>query len=95
MQAYMEKIKKLLAELKEWTLSQIPCTESEEVDALAKLTVTSPVHIMWCIPVEFLSQSSISEIEMLSISAPSKPTKMDNIIAYLLHGNLLKDKVAT
>lgn len=51
------------------------------------------MHIMWCILIEFLHKLNINKIEVLPILALDGPTWMDNIVAYLLHNDLLEDKV--
>lgn len=51
-----------------------------------------PMHLMWGIPIEFLHKPNINEIKLLPISALDKPTWMDDVIASLLHDDLLEDK---
>lgn len=66
----------------------MPCAKNEGADLLAKMASASPMNITHYILVEFLHKSSIEDANVLMIVALSKLTWKDDIITYLLEGNL-------
>lgn len=93
MQAYLDKVKVLLAIIEDWTLTQVPYTENEVANSLTMMASISPMNITWYIPVKLLYRLSIKEVEVLSVITLDKPSWKDDIITYLLEGKLLEDKV--
>lgn len=93
MHAYLKRVKALLATMKEWTLTQIPCAENEGATLLAKMASASPMNITRYIPIELLHKLSIKETEVLLDTASNKPTLKDDIVVYLLEEKLLEDRV--
>lgn len=93
MHAYLEKVKELLSAMREWSLTQLPHAKNREANLLAKIAFASPMNITQYISIKLLHKPSIEETKILLIIAPNKPTWKDDIIAYLLKGKLLKDKV--
>lgn len=89
----MKRVKGLLVAMKEWTLTQIPYSENEEANLLAKMASTSPMNIIRCIPVELLCRPNVKKPQAFSVTMCDKSTWKDDIIAYLLKEKLLEDKV--
>ncbi|GFS40591.1 hypothetical protein Acr_00g0069450 [Actinidia rufa] len=92
MMAYLGEVKATFAKIKEFKIHQIPREDNKKADALANLASTFEFISDRCIPLEFLASPSI-EIANQILQTEESPTWMDEIIAYLQKGTLLKDKL--
>ncbi|GJX09643.1 putative reverse transcriptase domain-containing protein [Tanacetum coccineum] len=64
---YLEKVKTLANNFKEFSIKQVPRSENKKADALSKIASTSFVHLSKQVLVEELKEKSIHEKEVLAI----------------------------
>ncbi|GJV72000.1 reverse transcriptase domain-containing protein [Tanacetum coccineum] len=64
---YMEKVKTLASNFKEFSIKQVPQSENKKADALSKIASTSFAHLSKQVLVEELKEKSIHEKEILAV----------------------------
>ncbi|GJY01909.1 reverse transcriptase domain-containing protein [Tanacetum coccineum] len=64
---YLEKVKTLASNFKEFSIKQVPRSENKKADALSKIASTSFAHLSKQVLVEELKEKSIHEKEILAI----------------------------
>ncbi|GJZ14791.1 reverse transcriptase domain-containing protein [Tanacetum coccineum] len=89
---YLEKVKKLTSNFKEFSIKQVPRSENKKADALSNITSTSFAHLSKQVIVEELNEKSINEKEVLAIVEEEGHTWMTPICEYLTKEILPKDK---
>ncbi|GKA44973.1 reverse transcriptase domain-containing protein [Tanacetum coccineum] len=89
---YLEKVKMLTSNFKEFSIKQVPQSENKKADALSKISSTSFVHLSKQVLVEELKEKSINEKEVLAIVEEEGHTWMTPICEYLIKEVLPKDK---
>ncbi|GJX08785.1 reverse transcriptase domain-containing protein [Tanacetum coccineum] len=89
---YLEKVKKLTSNFKEFSIKQVPRSENKKADALSKIASTSFAHLSKQVLVEELNEKSINEKEVLAIVEEEGHTWMTPICEYLTKEILPKDK---
>ncbi|GJY32253.1 reverse transcriptase domain-containing protein [Tanacetum coccineum] len=89
---YLEKVKTLASNFKEFSIKQVPQSENKKVDALSKIASTSFAHLSKQVLVEELKEKSIHEKEVLAIVEEEEQTWMTPICEYLAKEILLEDK---
>ncbi|GKC58065.1 reverse transcriptase domain-containing protein [Tanacetum coccineum] len=80
---YLEKVKMLTSNFKEFSIKQVPQSENKKADALSKIAYTSFAHISNQVLVEELKEKSIHEKEVLAIVEEEGQTWMTPICEYL------------
>ncbi|GJS51747.1 reverse transcriptase domain-containing protein [Tanacetum coccineum] len=65
---YLEKVKGLTSNFKEFSIKQVPRSENKKADALSKIASTSFAHLSKQVLVEELKEKSINEKEVLAVS---------------------------
>ncbi|GJR44856.1 reverse transcriptase domain-containing protein [Tanacetum coccineum] len=63
---YLEKVKTLTSNFKEFSIKQVPRSENKKADALSKIASTSFAHLSKQVLVEELNEKSINEKEVLA-----------------------------
>ncbi|GKF55428.1 reverse transcriptase domain-containing protein, partial [Tanacetum coccineum] len=89
---YLEKVKTLTSNFKEFSIKKVPRSENKKVDALSKIASTSFAHLSKQVLVEELKKKSINEKEVLVIVEEEGHTRMTPICEYLIKEILLEDK---
>ncbi|GJR40363.1 reverse transcriptase domain-containing protein [Tanacetum coccineum] len=89
---YLEKVKTLTSNFKEFSIKQVPRSENKKADALSKIASTSFAHLSKQVLVEELNEKSINEKEVLAIVEEEGHTWMTPICEYLTKEILPKDK---
>ncbi|GJV67166.1 reverse transcriptase domain-containing protein [Tanacetum coccineum] len=89
---YLEKVKTLTSNFKEFSIKQVPRSENKKVDALSKIASTSFAHLSKQVLVEELNEKSINEKEVLAIVEEEGHTWMTPICEYLTKEVLPNDK---
>ncbi|GJW19716.1 reverse transcriptase domain-containing protein [Tanacetum coccineum] len=89
---YLEKVKTLASNFKEFSIKQVPRSENKKADALSKIASTSFAHLSKQVLVEELKEKSIHEKEVLAIVEEKGQTWMTPICEYLTKEILLEDK---
>ncbi|GJR83957.1 reverse transcriptase domain-containing protein [Tanacetum coccineum] len=64
---YLEKVKGLTSNFKEFSIKQVPRSENKKADALSKIASTSFAHLSKQVLVEELKEKSINEKEVLAV----------------------------
>ena len=84
MLAYLQKVRELLMNFVEYTITQVSREENSKADALARLALAIYVGLNGLIPVEFLRNPSINHKENKEIKLVNTiETWIDPIISYL------------
>ncbi|GJY33238.1 reverse transcriptase domain-containing protein, partial [Tanacetum coccineum] len=89
---YLEKVKTLASNFKEFSIKQVPQSENKKADALSKIASTSFAHLNKQVLVEELKENSIHEKEVLAIVDEEEQTWMTPICEYLTKEILSEDK---
>ncbi|GJX31921.1 reverse transcriptase domain-containing protein [Tanacetum coccineum] len=89
---YLEKVKTLTSNIKEFSIKQVPWSENKKADALSKIASTSFAHLSKQVLVEELKEKSINEKEVLAIVEEEGHTWMTPICEYLTKEVLPEDK---
>ncbi|GJR29980.1 reverse transcriptase domain-containing protein [Tanacetum coccineum] len=89
---YLEKVKALANNFREFSIKQVPRSENKKEDALSRIASTSFAHLSKQVLVEKLKEKSIHEKEVLAIVEEEGRTWMTPICEYLTKEILLKDK---
>ncbi|GKD87719.1 reverse transcriptase domain-containing protein [Tanacetum coccineum] len=89
---YLEKVKTLASNFKEFSIKQVPRSENKKADALSKIASTSFAHLSKQVLVEELKEKSIHEKEVLAIVEEEEQTWMTPICEYLTKEILPEDK---
>ncbi|GJY85972.1 reverse transcriptase domain-containing protein [Tanacetum coccineum] len=89
---YLEKVKTLTSNFKEFSIKQVPWSENKKADALRKIASTSFAHLSKQVLIEELNEKSINEKEVLAIVEEERHTWMTPICEYLTKEILPKDK---
>ncbi|GJY50177.1 reverse transcriptase domain-containing protein [Tanacetum coccineum] len=89
---YLEKVKTLASNFKEFSIKQVPQSENKKVDALSKIASTSFAHLNKQVLVEELKEKSIHEKEVPAIVKEEGKTWMAPICEYLTKEILSEDK---
>ncbi|GJT16462.1 reverse transcriptase domain-containing protein [Tanacetum coccineum] len=89
---YLEKVKTLTSNFKEFSIKQVPRSENKKADALSKIASTSFAHLGKQVLVEELKEKSIHEKEVLAIVEEDGQTWMTPICEYLTKEILSEDK---
>ncbi|GJR33746.1 reverse transcriptase domain-containing protein [Tanacetum coccineum] len=74
---YLEKVKTLTSNFKEFSIKQVPRSKNKKADALSKIASTSFAHLSKKVLVEELNEKSINEKEVLAIVEEEGHTWMD------------------
>ncbi|GJS90865.1 reverse transcriptase domain-containing protein [Tanacetum coccineum] len=80
---YLEKVKTLTSNFKEFSIKQVPRSENKKADALSKIASTSFAHLSKQVLVEELNEKFINEKEVLTIVEEEGHTWMTPICEYL------------
>ncbi|GJR88288.1 reverse transcriptase domain-containing protein [Tanacetum coccineum] len=89
---YLNKVKALAKNFKEFSIKQIPRSENKKADALSKIASTSFAHLSKHVLVEELKEKSINEKEILDVVEEEGNTWMTPICEYLAKETLSEDK---
>ncbi|GJT48771.1 reverse transcriptase domain-containing protein [Tanacetum coccineum] len=89
---YLEKVKTLASNFKEFSIKQVPRSENKKAYALRKIASTRFAHLSKQVLVEELKEKSIHEMEVLAIVEEKEKTWMTPICEYLTKEILLEDK---
>ncbi|GKB93802.1 reverse transcriptase domain-containing protein [Tanacetum coccineum] len=89
---YLDKVKTLPSNFKEFSIKQVLRSENKKADALSKMASTSLAHLSKQVLVEGLNEMSINEKEVLTIVEEEGHTWMTPICEYLTKEILPKDK---
>ncbi|GJY79939.1 reverse transcriptase domain-containing protein [Tanacetum coccineum] len=89
---YLEKVKTLISNFKEFSIKQVPRSENKKADALSKIAYTNFAHLSKQVLMEELNEKSINEKEVLVIVEEEGHTWMTPICEYLTKEILPKDK---
>ncbi|GJV08823.1 reverse transcriptase domain-containing protein [Tanacetum coccineum] len=89
---YLEKVKTLTSNFKEFSIKQVPRSENKKADALSKIASTSFAHLSKQVLVEELKEKSINERIRLAIVEEEAHTWMAPICEYLTKEILPEDK---
>ncbi|GJV64622.1 reverse transcriptase domain-containing protein [Tanacetum coccineum] len=89
---YLEKVKTLASNFKEFSIKQVLRSENKKADALSKIASTSFTHLSKQVLVEELKKRSIHEKEILTIVEEEGQTCMKPIYEYLTKEILPEDK---
>ncbi|GJY27638.1 reverse transcriptase domain-containing protein [Tanacetum coccineum] len=93
MAQYLEKVKMLTSNFKEFSIKQVPRSENKKADALSKIASTSFTHLIKQVLVEELKEKSIDEKEVLAIVEEEGHTWMTPIFEYLTKEILPEEKM--
>ncbi|GJR90559.1 reverse transcriptase domain-containing protein [Tanacetum coccineum] len=88
---YLNKVKTLAKNFKEFSIKQIPGSENKKADALSKIASTSFAHLNKQVLVEELKEKSINEKEILDEVEEKGNTWMTPICEYLTREILPED----
>ncbi|GJW82784.1 reverse transcriptase domain-containing protein [Tanacetum coccineum] len=89
---YLEKVKSLVNDFTNFSISQVPRSKNKKADALSKIASTSFAHLSKQVLVEILKEKSIQEKEVTTVVEEDGLTWMTPIIEYLKEGTLPDDK---
>ncbi|GJY61050.1 reverse transcriptase domain-containing protein [Tanacetum coccineum] len=89
---YLNKVKTLTRSFREFSIKQVPRSESKKADVLSKIASTSFAHLSKQVLVEELKEKSINEKEILSVVEEEGNTWMTPICEYLTKEILPADK---
>ncbi|GJY06353.1 reverse transcriptase domain-containing protein [Tanacetum coccineum] len=89
---YLEIIKTLTSNFKEFSIKQVPQSENKKADALGKIASTSFAHLSKQALMEELKEKSINDKEVLAIVEEEGHTWITPICEYLTKEILPKDK---
>ncbi|GJS47076.1 reverse transcriptase domain-containing protein [Tanacetum coccineum] len=89
---YLEKVKGLTSNFKEFSIKQVPRSENKKADALSKIASTSFAHLSKQVLVEELKEKFINEKEVLAVVEEEGHTWMTPVYEYLTKEILPKDK---
>ncbi|GJX66934.1 reverse transcriptase domain-containing protein [Tanacetum coccineum] len=89
---YLEKVKTLASNFKEFSIKQVPRSKNKKADALSKITSTSFAHLSKQVLMEELKEKSIHEKDVLTIVEEEEQTWMTPICEYLTNEILPEDK---
>ncbi|GJT34301.1 reverse transcriptase domain-containing protein [Tanacetum coccineum] len=89
---YLEKVKTLASNFKEFSIKQIPRSENKKADALSKIESTSFAYLNKQVLMEELKERSIHEKEVLAIVEEEGQIWMTPICEYLTKKILSEDK---
>ncbi|GJV00684.1 reverse transcriptase domain-containing protein [Tanacetum coccineum] len=89
---YLEKVKTLTSNFKEFSIKQVPRNENKKADALSKIASTSFAHLSKQVLMEELNEKSINEKEVVAIVEEEGHTWMTPICKYLTKEILPKEK---
>ncbi|GJT29795.1 reverse transcriptase domain-containing protein, partial [Tanacetum coccineum] len=89
---YLEKVKTLISNFKEFSIKQVPRSENKKAYALSKIASTSFAHLSKQVLVEELKEKFINEKEVLTIVEEEEHTWMSPICEYLTKEILPEDK---
>ncbi|GJY20608.1 reverse transcriptase domain-containing protein [Tanacetum coccineum] len=89
---YLEKVKTLASNFKEFSIKQVPQSENKKADALSNIASTSFAHLSKEVLVEELKEKSINEKEVLAVVEEDGYTWMTPICEYLTKEILSEDK---
>ncbi|GJT93782.1 reverse transcriptase domain-containing protein [Tanacetum coccineum] len=89
---YLEKVRTLASNFKEFSIKQVPRSENKKAGALSKISSTSFAHLSKQVLVEELKEKSIYEKEVLAIVEEEGQTWMTPICEYLTKEILSEDK---
>ncbi|GJY88364.1 reverse transcriptase domain-containing protein [Tanacetum coccineum] len=89
---YLNKVKTLTRNFREFSIKQVPRSENKKVNALSKIASTSFTHLSKQVLVEELKEKSINEKEILAIVEEEGNTWMTPICEYLTKEILPADK---
>ncbi|GJW57199.1 reverse transcriptase domain-containing protein [Tanacetum coccineum] len=91
---YLEKVKTLTSNFKEFSIKQVPWSENKKADALRKIASTSFAHLSKQVLMEELNEKSINEKEVLRYCGEEDHIMDDHLYASYPHQrNILpKDK---
>ncbi|GJR11628.1 reverse transcriptase domain-containing protein [Tanacetum coccineum] len=89
---YLNEVKTLTRNFREFSIKQVPRRENKKADALSKIAFTSFAHLSKQVLVEELKEKSIYEKEILAVVEEEGNTWMTPIYEYLTKEILLADK---
>ncbi|GJU15246.1 reverse transcriptase domain-containing protein [Tanacetum coccineum] len=89
---YLEKVKTLTRNFKEFSIKQVPRSENKKANALSKIASTSFAHLSKQVLVEELKEKSKNEKEVLAVVEEEGHTWMTDICEYLTKEILPEDK---
>ncbi|GJW72585.1 reverse transcriptase domain-containing protein [Tanacetum coccineum] len=89
---YLEKVKGLTSNFKEFSIKQVPRSKNKKADALSKIESTSFAHLSKQVLMEELKEKSINEKEVLAIVEEEGHTWMTPVYKYLTKEILPEDK---
>ncbi|GJS89077.1 reverse transcriptase domain-containing protein [Tanacetum coccineum] len=89
---YLEKVKGLTSNFKEFSIKQVPRSKNKKADALSKIASTSFAHLSKQVLVEELKEKSINEKEVLAVVEEEGHTWMTPVYEYLTKEILPEDK---
>ncbi|GJU75223.1 reverse transcriptase domain-containing protein [Tanacetum coccineum] len=89
---YLEKVKGLTSNFKEFSIKQVPRSENKKADALSKIASTSFAHLSKQVLVEELKEKSINEKEVLAVVEEEGHTWMTPVYEYLTKEILPENK---
>ncbi|GJS08276.1 reverse transcriptase domain-containing protein [Tanacetum coccineum] len=89
---YLEKVKGLTSNFKEFSIKQVPRSKNKKADALSKIASTSFAHLSKQVLVEELKEKSINEKEVLAVVEEEGHTWMTPVYKYLTKEILPEDK---
>ncbi|GJT28448.1 reverse transcriptase domain-containing protein [Tanacetum coccineum] len=89
---YLEKVKGLTSNFKEFSIKQVPRSENKKADALSKIASTSFAHLSKQVLMEELKEKSINEKEVLAVVEDEGHTWMTPVYEYLIKEILPEDK---
>ncbi|GJV63034.1 reverse transcriptase domain-containing protein [Tanacetum coccineum] len=89
---YLEKVKTLASNFKEFSIKQVPRSENKKADALSKIASISFAHLSKQVLMEELKEKSIHEKEVLAIVEEEGQTWITPICEYLTKEILPEDK---
>ncbi|GJU74888.1 reverse transcriptase domain-containing protein [Tanacetum coccineum] len=84
MAQYLEKVKMLTSNFKEFSIKQVPRSENKKADALSKIASTSFTHLIKQVLVEELKEKSIDEKEVLAIVEEEGTTRWMTLFRFFL-----------
>ena len=76
---YLNKVKALAKNFREFSVKQIPRSDNKKADALSKIASTSFAHLNKQVLVEELKEKSINEEEILAVVEEDGDTWMTSI----------------
>ncbi|GJY43128.1 reverse transcriptase domain-containing protein [Tanacetum coccineum] len=89
---YLEKVKGLTSNFKEFSIKQVPQSENKKANVLSKIASTSFVHLSKQVLMEELKEKSINEKEVLTVVEEEGHMWMTPVYEYLTKEILLEDK---